>query len=120
MRRSGSGIRARFARISCTSDGLLRIPHRVREQVAGMNPKYPIYIVSKGRSGPRLTARALEEIGVPYRIVIEPPEYDQYAAVIHPSKILTLPFADLGQGSIPARNWVWEHSITAGHARHWI
>ncbi|MCP6324563.1 hypothetical protein NL453_29480, partial [Klebsiella pneumoniae] len=23
-------------------------------------------------------------------------------------------------GSIPARNFVWEHSISEGHKRHWI
>jgi hypothetical protein len=57
---------------------------------------------------------------VPYRTVIEPQEYDQYAAVIDPAKILVLPFSNLGQGSIPARNWVWEHSAGEGYARHWI
>jgi len=57
---------------------------------------------------------------VPYRIVIEPQEYDAYASVIAPEKILVLPFSNLGQGGIPARNWVWEHSISEGHARHWI
>jgi hypothetical protein len=62
----------------------------------------------------------LERMRVPYRIVIELQEYEQYAAVIDPAKILTLPFSNLGQGSIPARNWVWEHSISEGHARHWI
>jgi hypothetical protein len=56
----------------------------------------------------------------PYRIVVEPQEYQQYAAVIDRRKILRLPFANLGQGSIPARNWVWEHSISEGHRRHWI
>lgn len=85
-----------------------------------MNPKYPVYIISKGRADTRLTAKSLEKIGVPYHIVIEPQEYDQYAAVINPAKILTLPFSNLGQGSIPARNWVWEHSIAAGAYRHWI
>jgi len=57
---------------------------------------------------------------VPYYIVIEPQEFDQYVAVIEARKILTLPFSNLGQGSIPARNWVWEHSIKRGAARHWI
>lgn len=85
-----------------------------------MNPTYPIYIISKGRWESRLTSKALERNGVPYRIVIEPQEYKQYASVINPSKILTLPFSNLGQGSIPARNWVWEHSISEGHKRHWI
>jgi hypothetical protein len=83
-------------------------------------PKYPIYIISKGRWESRLTVRALDEIGVPFRIVVEPQEFDQYAQVIDPARILVLPFSNLGQGSIPARNWVWEHSLAAGDARHWI
>lgn len=83
-------------------------------------PLYPIYIVSKGRWESRLTSKSLERMGVPYRIVIEPQEYDNYAAVIDSKKILTLPFANLGQGSIPARNWIWEHSISEGYERHWI
>jgi hypothetical protein len=85
-----------------------------------MNPRHPIFIISKGRADTRFTSRTLEELGVPYHIVIEPQEYDKYAAVIDPKKILVLPFSNLGQGSIPARNWVWEHSIAQGHARHWI
>lgn len=85
-----------------------------------MNPRYPVYIVSKGRWASRLTSRALERMGVPYSIVVEPPEQSAYEAVIEPRKVLTLPFANLGQGSIPARNWVWEHARAGGHARHWI
>lgn len=85
-----------------------------------MNPKYPIYIISKGRWELRLTSKALEMMKVPYYIVVEPQEYDRYAAVIDKEKILTLPFSNLGQGSIPARNWVWDHSVAAGAERHWI
>jgi hypothetical protein len=84
------------------------------------NPRYPIYIISKGRHETRQTARALEKLHVPFRIVIEPQEFDAYSSVINPSKILVLPFSNLGQGGIPARNWVWEHSIAEGHKRHWI
>jgi hypothetical protein len=83
-------------------------------------PKYPIYIISKGRWESRLTAKSLEKMDVPYHIVVEPQEYDNYAAVIDQSKILTLPFSNLGQGSIPARNWVWDHAIATGVYRHWI
>lgn len=85
-----------------------------------MNPRYPIYVISKGRWESRLTSKALERIGVPYRIVVEPQERERYASVIDERKILALPFSDLGRGSIPARNWVWEHSIEEGHARHWV
>ncbi len=59
-------------------------------------------------------------MGVPYHIVIEPQEYENYAAAISPKKILVLPFSNLGQGSIPARNWVWEHSIGIGMGKHWL
>src|SRR3990167_2292851 len=85
-----------------------------------MNPKYPVYIISKGRSDSRLTSKALEKMKVPYNIVIEPQEYDNYVAVIDSKKILVLPFSNLGQGSIPARNWVWEHSVSISAERHWI
>lgn len=84
------------------------------------NPQHPVYIVSKGRAESRLTSKALEEINVPYRIVIEPQEYDEYAAVIDPKKILKLPFSNLGKGSIPARNWIWDHAVKIGAKRHWI
>jgi hypothetical protein len=30
------------------------------------------------------------------------------------------PFSNLGQGSIPARNFVWEHAVNTGAERHWI
>lgn len=85
-----------------------------------MNPQYPVYIISKGRANSRRTAKALDLLKVPYSIVVEPQEYDEYAAVISPEKILVLPFGNLGQGSIPARNWVWEHAISIGAPYHWI
>lgn len=85
-----------------------------------MNPEHPVYVISKGRADTRLTSRAFEKMRLPYRIVIEPQEYPQYSAVIDPAKILTLPFSNLGQGSIPARNWVWDHAVTEGHRKHWI
>jgi len=85
-----------------------------------MNPEYPIYVISKGRWESRLTVKALEKMNVPYHIVVEPQEYDNYAEVIDKKKIYILPFSNLGQGSIPARNWVWEHSISIGAKRHWI
>jgi hypothetical protein len=85
-----------------------------------MNPKYPVYIISKGRWESRLTVKALTERRIPHSVVIEPQEYEQYAAVVDPATILVLPFSNLGQGSIPARNWVWDHAVKVGAARHWI
>lgn len=85
-----------------------------------MIPFYPVYIISKGRWESRHTAKALERMKVPYSIVIEPQEFDQYAAVIDRQNIITLPFSNLGQGSIPARNFVWEHAAARLASRYWI
>lgn len=94
--------------------------HKKYVSEVAINPQYPVYIISKGRWESRQTSKELEKLNVPYHIVIEPQEFNNYASVIDPRKILVLPFSNLGQGSIPARNWVWEHSIKAGAKRHWI
>ncbi len=83
-------------------------------------PKYPIYVISKGRWDCLQTPSALDRLGLSYKVVIEPVELDHYSAVIDSDKILVLPFSDLGKGSIPARNWVMEHSASRGEKRHWI
>jgi hypothetical protein len=85
-----------------------------------MNPNYPIYIVSKGRFNNCLTVRELEYMKVPYKIVIEPQEYESYLKKINKDKIIVLPFSNLNQGSIPARNFIWEHSLLNKNKRHWI
>lgn len=82
--------------------------------------RYPIYIISKGRADTRYTSRTLEYMNVPYYIVVEPQEYVQYASVINSKKILVTPFKNLGQGSIPARNFVFDHAVASGAKRHWI
>jgi hypothetical protein len=83
-------------------------------------PRYPIYIPTKGRSEKCLTARFLTRDGVPFQLVIEPQEYDLYAAKFGEKAILVLPFSELGQGSIPARNWIWQHARDRGVERHWV
>ena len=98
-----------------------------------MNPSYPIYIVSKGRWDTRLTSKALDKINVPYFIIVEQQEYDNYAAVIDPNKVLVLPqqFLDdydtcdnlgnsKGKGAGAARNYAWAHSMMMGAPRHWV
>lgn len=97
-----------------------------------MNPKYPIYIVSKGRWESRLTSKALERMKVPYFIIVEQSEYEEYSAMIEPTKVLILPqhYLDnyetcddvIGKGKGPgaARNYAWEHSISIGAKWHWV
>ena len=81
-------------------------------------PRYPIYIPSKNRADHALTANFLVEDEVPFRLVIEQEEYDDYASRFGEDRILVLPFSNAGS-VIPARNWIKDHSIEEGHARHW-
>ena len=85
-----------------------------------MSPEYPIYVISKGRAESRLTIKALEKMNVPLKVAIEPQEFEAYNKYIESSNLLVLPFSNLGQGSIPVRNFCWEHSIKNGFKRHWI
>lgn len=81
-------------------------------------PRYPIYIPPKGRADVCLTARFLEKDGVPFTLVVEPQEFESYAALYGEERLLTLPWNDPGS-VIPARNWIKEHARTAGYERHW-
>ena len=49
-----------------------------------------------------------------FKIVVEPQETQKYANKFGQDKILTLPFSNLGLGSIPARNWCWEDAKKNG------
>lgn len=98
-------------------------------------PRYPIFIISKGRADSRFTVRTLEELGVPYRVAIEQTDFNEYSKVINERNLLVAPpdlrtnpkyaidcelSGNKAAGSIPIRNFVWETSITEGHKRHWI
>ena len=82
--------------------------------------KYPIYIVSKGRYENPMTAKLFLRDLVPFKIVVEPQEYELYCEAVGKENVIKLPFANLGQGSYPARNFCWEHSIENGYERHWV
>jgi len=98
-----------------------------------MNPRFPLYIPTKGRADSRYTDKALDAMGVPHRLVIEEQEYDLYAREVDENKLLVLDpryqaeydtLDDLGgtksRGPGPARNFIWEHSMAEGHAWHWV
>jgi len=82
-------------------------------------PKYPVYIPSKGRWDHCLTARCLLRDSVPFRLVVEPQEYDKYAERFGEDRLLVLPWNDPPLGVSNARNWIKEHATAEGHERHW-
>jgi hypothetical protein len=84
-----------------------------------MKTRYPIYVISKGR--PRcITARSLERLGLEFTVVVEPQDLACYKEESCTRTYMTTPFSNLGQGSIPARNFVWEHALLHGFKRHWV
>ena len=98
-----------------------------------MLPRYPVYIVSKGRWKNRLTSKALNTMGVPYKIVVEEDQLPMYQAEVGIDKCLLLPQRyldeydtcdDLGdsksKGPGAARNFVWDHARETGAKRHWV
>ena len=85
-----------------------------------MNPRYKIYIISKGRAKNCLTARELSKMNVPYKIVVEPQEEKEYGDIWGYENLIITPFSNLGLGSIPVRNFVWDLSIKNGEKRHWL
>lgn len=98
-----------------------------------MLPKYPVYIVSKGRSQNGLTTRALHEMNVPHYIVVEEQEYEFYKDGRNFGELLVLPkkyktdyeLCDeygftKSTGPGPARNFCIDHSTQNKFKRHWV
>lgn len=81
--------------------------------------KYPVCIPSKGRADVQTTGKALDRMGVPYKFFVESNEYDEYCKHLGADRVVLMPFNNLGQGSIPARNFIWEWAKDQGHKRHW-
>jgi len=95
-------------------------------------PRFPIYIVSKGRWTRNPTSIMLKKMNVPFFIIVEKQEYNHYLNLVDKEKILILPQEykdnydcfwkdnDPRTGPGPARNYAWEHSIKNGHKWHWV
>lgn len=99
-------------------------------------PRYPLYIVSKGRASIQMTSKVLTRMRVPHYVVVEGDQRSEYESYAHAfgldaATFLTLDpefktsydrLADpsLSPGSGAARNFAWEHSISLGASRHWV
>ena len=95
-------------------------------------PRFPIYIVSKGRYLKNPTSKTLDKMSVDYFVIVEENEYDDYKKIIDKEKLLILPQKfkdeydtfwdddDPRTGAGAARNFAWEHSIQQGFEYHWV
>lgn len=90
------------------------------------NPKYPVYIISKGRHESMLTSRSLTRMKVHHYIAIEPQDEKNYEKALDNFNLrdyvtlLIAPFSNHGDGPGRARNWCWDHSISIGEEKHWV
>ena len=96
-------------------------------------PRFPVYIISKGRWNRRPTSNVFESMNIPYYIVVEEQEYENYSKVIKNGTVLILPQKYLDEydtfweraednkcGPGAARNYCWDHSIENGAKFHWV
>lgn len=96
------------------------------------NPRFPVYIVSKGRAKRNPTSKALKQMGVPFTFIVEEQDYEDYLEIAEGNKVLILPEKykqnydtfwkddDPRTGAGAARNFAWDHSIENGYDWHWV
>lgn len=99
-------------------------------------PRYPIYVISKGRSylvdG---TSGVLTKFGIKHYVVVEPDEVEAYQktianeyATILPMDMKYIDTYDRGEclgddtivGPGAKRNFVWDHATASGAKWHWV
>lgn len=98
-----------------------------------MQPRYPIYIPSKGRWDKQFTSTHLSRMGVPHYVIVEKEQlalYEEHRTTHATLLVLDESYRDRHEtlddfghdrsfGAGPARNMAWDHSIADGHAMHW-
>lgn len=99
-----------------------------------MNPRHPVYIVSKSRADNQMTSTHLSRMGVPHYVVVEQSQVVDYLAhrtalasvvVLDPQYQRDYEVCDdlgltksVGPGA--ARNFAWDHAIASGAEYHWV
>lgn len=111
--------------------------HRKIRVVGGRQPKYPIYVVSKGRYDFKgNTSNFLSRMGVKHYIVVEPQEVELYKQNMNLNFCTVLELdmkykeeydvfdaemsKGFGCGPGASRNFVKDHSISLGTKWHWV
>ena len=82
-----------------------------------MNPKYPVFIPTKGRWENPQTINALNEVNVPFKIVVEKQELKHYEKIVGSKDIIVLPHSN--EGLVVTRNWIWDYAKSLGTEYFW-
>jgi hypothetical protein len=64
-----------------------------------------------------MTATCFLQAGVPFHLVVEPQEVEDYRRAYPGASVLALP--ESGRGLVYSRNWIHDHAIASGAERHW-
>jgi len=101
------------------------------------DPKYPIYIISYGRAKNQVTRKFIHNMDIDYHMVVETDQIEDYVNEGCPREnILEFSPKDKKKwtegkknrfdckntkdgGSIPVRNFIWQHSVKNGASKHW-
>lgn len=97
-------------------------------------PRYPIYVVSRGRHDRCTTSKFLSLLEIEHYVVVEPNEVMLYRKTLDKNYAhilqLDLTYKDnydtcddiqgKETGPGPARNFCWDHSIKLGFSKHWV
>ncbi len=78
---------------------------------------YPIYIPSKGRADNNPTATLCITEKIPFHLVVEPQDADDYIAAFGKDNCLVM--EENNKALAHARRWCKRHSIAAGDKWHW-
>jgi len=85
-----------------------------------MKPRYPIFIPSRGRVKIDFTAKAFRDFNVPYFMVVEPHEAEDYQEAHGQHELCTiLVLPESNRGLVYSRNWIKRFSRELGAERHW-
>lgn len=78
-----------------------------------MNPRWPIFIPTKGRADSRMTMKMFDDLRVPYTIFVEEQDFYAYAEHVDSRRIHLLPHRD--QGLTVTRNYIWDYAAERGY-----
>ena len=88
-----------------------------RDRAAARNRR-PVFILSQGNAAGLTTPAALDALGVPSTVVIDARDFDAYAQIVSPARLLILP--SFIRSEAAARDWLCDRSRDVGAEWAWL